>query len=143
MSMLPQQSRCASMAWRTPSMLSPLEELFTEGVRKSYAVRDAQTAKQAAAGAVDAGTRGAVTGGAHMDAMAEVLEEIFVENGIPRSAVKRSNGVEIPGYYRPTKKGDLVVTDGESVVDPPLVDPPLPPPPSLPQSPLAPLPPLP
>lgn len=44
-----------------------------------------------------------------MDPIAEVLEEVFVENGIPRSAVKRSNGVEIPGYYRPTKKWDLVV----------------------------------
>jgi Restriction endonuclease XhoI len=72
-------------------------------------VRDAQSARQAASGTVDAGTRGSVTGGGHLDALADVLEKGLIDNGVARSAIKRSNGVEVPGYYRPTKKWDLVV----------------------------------
>jgi len=60
---------------------------------------------------IDAGTRGTVTGGGHLDDLAVLLEEIFIESGFPPQAIRRSNGVELPGFYRPTKKWDLVVID--------------------------------
>jgi hypothetical protein len=91
-------------------LTSPLEERYLTAIRNSFAVRDSQAARQAATGTVDTGTRGSVTGGAHIDDIALVLEEVFLENGVPKTSVKRSNGVEVPGYYRPTKKWDLVVT---------------------------------
>lgn len=97
-------------------MNSPLEDLYRAAIRNSYAVRDAQTAKQVEAGTADAGARGAVTGGAHLDALAEVLEQVLVENGIPKAAIKRANGVEVPGYYRPTKKWDIVAVHNGSLV---------------------------
>jgi hypothetical protein len=87
------------------------QEAFEAAVRSSWLVRESQTAKQIAAGKADAGRRGAVTGGAHLDALAELLEGIFINEGFPPSAIRRRSNVELPGYYRPTKKWDLVVID--------------------------------
>jgi hypothetical protein len=98
-------------------MNSPLEARFTAAIRSSWTVRSSQAAKQISSGRlVDAGTRGTVTGGGHLDELAVLLEEIFIENGIPPEAIRRSNGVELPGFYRPTKKWDLVVIDNGVLV---------------------------
>lgn len=79
-------------------------------------MRDAQAAKQQASGKVDAGTRSSVTGGGHLDALADLLEEVFVAAGFDRSEVLRRAGVELPGYYRPTKKWDLIVVSRDRLV---------------------------
>jgi len=92
-------------------MSSPLEERLAAAIRSSWTVRNNQAAKQIAAGIVDAGTRGTVTGGGHLDDLAILIEELFIENGFPPETIRRSNGVELPGFYRPTKKWDLVVID--------------------------------
>lgn len=46
--------------------------------------RDAQAAKQAASGTLDAGTRGAVTGGGHLNAVAELGGVIEVLGSLPQ-----------------------------------------------------------
>lgn len=89
---------------------------FEAAVRNYWRVRATQRDRQVASGAVDAGLRGAVTGGAHMDGMAQVMEEVFLDAGFPPSSVKRGSAVELPGYFRPEKKWDLVVVDGNSLV---------------------------
>ena len=88
---------------------------FEEAVREYWRVRAGQARRQETSGRVDAGLRGAVTGGAHMDAMAEVMEAIFIDAGFPPSSVNRSSAVELPGYYRPEKKWDLVVVHGDTL----------------------------
>ena len=97
-------------------MISPAEDRFRAANLSYWTVRDAQAARQIASGSVDAGTRGSVTGGGHLDALALLLEEIFVENGFSRNIIKRASGVELPGFYRPTKKWDLVVIDGDVLI---------------------------
>ena len=92
------------------------QEAFEWAVRKYWIVRESQAAKQIASGRRDAGLRGAVTGGAHLDALAQVVEEVFASAGLPRSAVRRATSIELPGYYRPTKKWDLVVIDRNRLV---------------------------
>lgn len=86
-------------------------ERFDRAVRSFWTVRESQAAKQLASGKVDAGTRGAVTGGGHLDGIAQLLEDVFVEAGFDRSSIRRSSGIELPGYYRPTKSWDLVVIE--------------------------------
>jgi Restriction endonuclease XhoI len=88
---------------------------FENAVRDYWRVRAGQASKQEASGRVDAGLRGAVTGGAHMDAMAKVIEAIFIDAGFPPASVNRSSAVELPGYYRPEKKWDLVVVHGDTL----------------------------
>jgi Restriction endonuclease XhoI len=89
---------------------------FESAVRHYWLVRSGQADKQRASGRIDAGLRGAVTGGAHMDAMAELMEAIFLDAGFPPSSISRGTAVELPGYYRPEKKWDLVVVHGDTVV---------------------------
>jgi hypothetical protein len=92
------------------------QQAFERAVRSYWVVRESQAAKQLQSGNVDAGRRGAVTGGAHLDALAELVEELFVDVGFPQTSVRRRAGIELPGYYRPTKKWDLVVVDRERLV---------------------------
>jgi hypothetical protein len=97
-------------------MSSPAEARFEAAIRSYWQVRDAQAAKQLESGKVDAGTRGSVTGGSHLNAVASLLEELFIENGFAPHTIKRTSSIELPGFYRPTKKWDLVVIDNGVLV---------------------------
>lgn len=93
-----------------------MREKLEQAVRSYWQVRQWQAEKQLSHGKPDAGLRGAVTGGAHLDALAQLLEDTFVENGFHRTSVRRTTSIELPGYYRPTKKWDLVVIDQDCLV---------------------------
>jgi hypothetical protein len=82
-----------------------------QAVRAFWAARTEATAKQLAAGRADAGTRGAVTAGGHLAALEDIIVGEFVAAGFAPEAVRRKSGIELPGYYRPAKKWDVVVID--------------------------------
>lgn len=66
--------------------------------------------RQALYGTVDAGLRSEVTSGGHMDEMAQLIADTFVEAGLPRSSVNCGRTrLELPGYFRSEKKWDVVV----------------------------------
>jgi hypothetical protein len=92
------------------------EGAFADAIRAYWKVRAAQAAKQVASGSVDAGLRGAVTGGGHLDSIAMLLEDLFVSLDFPASMVRRKTSIELPGYYRPAKKWDLVVANSSCLV---------------------------
>lgn len=75
-----------------------------------WGVRDSQAAKQLASGKLDAGTRGAVTGGKHLDEVAALIAQVMLDAGMepPRP-------LKLPGYYRRSKNWDLVARFGDSV----------------------------
>ncbi len=50
-----------------------------------------------------------------MDAMAELMESIFIDAGFAPSSISRGSAVELPGYFRPEKKWDLVVVHGDAL----------------------------
>jgi hypothetical protein len=85
------------------------QERFEQAVREYWKVRARQQRRQKRSGRTDAGLRGAVTGGAQMDALAKLVEDTFVDAGFPPDAIHRATNVELPGYYRAEKKWDLVV----------------------------------
>jgi hypothetical protein len=91
------------------------QSVFEAAVRRYWVVREGQAHKQRESGRVDAGLRGAVTGGAHMDAMAELMESIFIDAGFAPSSISRRSAVQLPGYFRPEKKWDLVVVHGDAL----------------------------
>lgn len=92
--------------------LPDYEPRFRDAVRHHWAVRDQQTAAQAARGVVDAGTRGAVTGGQHLNQVAILLHTVFADAGLAGP----SGSKVLPGYYRGSKNWDLVVTYKGSIV---------------------------
>lgn len=91
------------------------EARFRQAVRSYWDVRRKQQQRQREEGKADAGLRGAVTGGAQMDALARLCEEVFVEAGFAAETIYRETNVELPGYFRPTKKWDLVVIHEEEL----------------------------
>lgn len=52
-------------------------------------------------------------GGKHLDGFIEVLTELAKHAGFSGSDVRSRTGVELPGYFRPTKKWDLLVIRDE------------------------------
>ncbi|WIY84019.1 PaeR7I family type II restriction endonuclease [Propionimicrobium sp. PCR01-08-3] len=72
-------------------------------------VRHQQTQRQVDAGLVDAGTRGSVTGGKHMDPLTQSVADLFRSDPALHVDVRYGGRVSLPGYYRRTKDWDLVV----------------------------------
>lgn len=68
-----------------------------------------QGKKNRTAGKKDQGTRGDKTGGKHMDGFVSLFKSILVENGMPDTDIYVDRKLEIPGFFRPSKKWDMVV----------------------------------
>ena len=100
----------------TSTMLSDLPRQVREAVRFYWQTRTKQLEKQAGSGTKDQGLRSAVTGSAQMDGFIELLTKLVIQAGIDRSHVFYNESLELPGYFRPTKKWDfLVVVKGQLV----------------------------
>jgi hypothetical protein len=76
-----------------------------------WAARSGQSDRQRESGVVsDTGARSEVTGGKHLDGFCDLLCELIRAAGFDDSEIGFQNGVELPGFYRPLKKWDIVVT---------------------------------
>ncbi len=91
-----------------------LEKRLRGAVQHFWTTRDSQSEKQGAkTGARDAGSRTAVTGGRQMDGFVSLVRDYLCESGLPKAQVYCEKRIELPGWYRPEKKWDLlVVADG-------------------------------
>lgn len=96
--------------------------VFSDAVRYFWQTREAQGTR----GALDQGNRREATGGRQMDRFAEILSDLMVKAGVQRADIHRgkrladlhstTSGVELPGFYRATKKWDVVVVQQERLV---------------------------
>ena len=98
----------------SPTGLFPWTEAqFAERLRlavKSYwKERSGQSKSQRKRGVKDAGTRSEVTGGQHLNAVLKVLVETVQAAKFLNHEIKLGTGIELPGYFRPQKRWDLVV----------------------------------
>jgi hypothetical protein len=59
---------------------------------------------QQRAGQADRGARSAVTGGKQMDGFCELVSWVVAKNGMPDASIHVRNRLELPGYFRPTKR---------------------------------------
>lgn len=84
-------------------------EHVTRAIRSYWAGRSEQAVKQTDVGSADAGIRGEVTGGLHLDAFCNLFAEVIQKAGFTKDHIKLRTGVELPGYYRPSKKWDVIV----------------------------------
>ncbi|GAA3084218.1 hypothetical protein GCM10020254_30760 [Streptomyces goshikiensis] len=60
----------------------------------------------------DSGTEGSVRGGKQFDPIADVIARFFREADYPDICIHTASQLELPGFYRPQKKWDLVVNWG-------------------------------
>lgn len=95
--------------------LSPnLDQRLRIAIRAFWTTRESQATKQGEkSGVCDAGSRTAVTGGAQMNGLISVIRDLLEESGIGKPVIFTERSVELPGWFRPEKKWDLlVVVDG-------------------------------
>lgn len=91
-----------------------LEQRLRTAIQAFWATRESQASKQGEkSGVRDAGSRTAVTGGAQMNGFVSVIRDLLEESGIGKPVIYTERSVELPGWFRPEKKWDLlVVVDG-------------------------------
>jgi hypothetical protein len=87
-----------------------LHEQLRSAVADMWSMRESQAARQAELGRFDVGARSMVTGGRHMDGFAGILADVARGAGFSDAEVRLRSGIVVPGFYRPTKEWDLVVT---------------------------------
>lgn len=92
------------------SLNPKLKTRLRAAVKHFWATRETQAQKQGAvSGAKDAGARPAVTGGAQMNGFVNLVRDLLYDTGLPKPHVYCDRAVEIPGWYRPEKKWDLLI----------------------------------
>jgi hypothetical protein len=97
-------------------MIPDLDRRFQEGVQAFWEGLRRQRDKQIEGGRIDAGTRGAVTGGTQMGALGVLVADILLAAGLDRMHVRTRTSLELPGYYRPEKQWDLLVIAEDRLV---------------------------
>ncbi len=93
-----------------------LEDRIAEAVEFFWATRNGQITRQNQAGTHDQGNRGAVTGGKQLDGFVELIKEVLILNGVPERCIFIDTDLELPGYFRPNKKWDLLVVDNNELI---------------------------
>lgn len=83
-------------------------------VQRFWQTRTSQAESQGAkTGTKDAGKRGSVTGGKHLDGFIDLVSAVLTKSGLQDGTIYRRKRVELPGFYRAAKQWDLiVVADG-------------------------------
>ena len=97
-------------------MPSEIDARLREAVQYIWSGRLRQRLRQAEAGKIDAGSRGDVTGGSHMGALELLVKDLLIEFGIDSKDIFTKQRLELPGYYRSTKKWDLLVVSRAQLV---------------------------
>ncbi len=95
--------------------MNDLSVRVRQAVKHFWATRQAQAANQGTkTGQKDAGARSAVTGGRQLDGFVTLCRELLTEAGLPEADVYWRGKLDIPGYFRPEKRWDLLaVVQGE------------------------------
>lgn len=89
-------------------MLRDLEQRTAPAVAHYWRTLAAQSSRQKT-GDADRGSRAAVTGGKQMDGFCDLVNQVLVDNGMPAVHIFTSKKLELPGWFRPTKRWDMVV----------------------------------
>lgn len=87
-----------------------------QAVERFWHVRREQLVRQRMSDKPDQGIRGAVTGGKQLDGFIQIVKDSLILNGVPAGSVFTDSALELPGYYRPNKKWDLLVVDNGSLL---------------------------
>lgn len=93
-----------------------LTQRFQDAVQQFWTGRNDALQKQIDAGKVDAGSRGAVTAGMHLGPVEALIVDLLEDAGLNRLDVNTQVGLELPGFFRPEKRWDLlVVSQGQLI----------------------------
>ncbi|MFZ0887914.1 MAG: PaeR7I family type II restriction endonuclease [Candidatus Binataceae bacterium] len=95
--------------------LPPFDDRLRDAVAHYWTTLLKQSEKQKA-GEADRGNRAAVTGGKQMDGFCRLVQWVLVQNGLPDPSIYKRSDLELPGFYRPTKKWDMLIVHGGNLI---------------------------
>ena len=86
------------------------ESKAREAVKAFWRARETARRKQVELGKSDQGERAGVTAGKNMDGFLALARDLIHANGLPHAEIHRNQAMlALPGYFRPTKRWDLLV----------------------------------
>lgn len=90
---------------------------LNEAVQHFWATRTSQADRQGTkSGTKDTGFRSAVTGGKQLQGFSDLVCDYLEESGLDKPSIYCDRFVEIPGWYRPEKRWDLLVVSNGNLV---------------------------
>lgn len=90
--------------------LADYERQAKEATMAFWGNREKARQKQIESGATDQGERAGVTAGKNMDGFVALIIDLVKANGLGHAQLHQTSAVvTLPGYFRPTKKWDLLV----------------------------------
>ena len=93
------------------------EVRLKDAVRHFWETRTTQADKQGVkSGQKDSGSRSAVTGGKQLQGFSDLVCDFLEESGLERPCIYCDRFAEIPGWYRPEKRWDLLVIANSQLV---------------------------
>ncbi len=97
--------------------MDDLSGQVAKAVKHFWTTRGRQARNQGRkTGHKDTGARSAVTGGRQLDGFVTLCRDLLIEAGLPEADVCWKTKLDVPGYFRPEKKWDLLaVVDGQLV----------------------------
>ena len=93
--------------------LPPFENKLSKAVAHYWGTLLKQSEK---GGESHRGNRSAVTGGKQMDGFCQLVRWVLVKNGLPEPSISTRTDLELPGYFRPTKKWDMLIVQDASPI---------------------------
>jgi hypothetical protein len=94
-----------------------LEIRFQAAVQSYWAARSKQQRKQHGfRGLVDTELHSTITGGTQMTELEVLISDILCEAGMLRESIRTRVASELPGYFRPEKKWDIVVVSDNQLI---------------------------
>lgn len=100
-----------------PIDLADYERKAREAAMAFWGNREKARQKQIESGKADQGERAGVTAGKNMDGFLALIIDIVKANGLRGAAIHEQRAVlTLPGYFRPTKLWDVLVTQDNRLV---------------------------
>lgn len=90
-----------------------LYDSLQTAVDSFWSTRQGNADRSAASGKTGEGTRGAVRGGGQLLPLAQIIARAIVDTGYEENEVLVTGATELPGYFRPEKKWDLLAFVGK------------------------------
>ena len=90
--------------------------LVKKAIQHFWSTRAGQIDKQHQHQTYDQGNRGAVTGGKQLDGFVELVKRVLLVYGLSEACIHTNSSLELPGYYRPNKKWDLLAIHNERLL---------------------------
>lgn len=98
-------------------ILTDWEAATRRAVSGFWATRSSALDKKSRSGVEDRGERGAVTSGKNMDGFIDLFKSVLTSNGLAEAEVHVTRSEQtLPGFFRPTKNWDLLVTYRRTLV---------------------------